>query len=81
MVLVFISIAQMCYPFKEGKNSYTDIIGNDADYVPVYIKPKETAKNHSFSSAEYTQQTQIGTYLIGLRRKVKGKHIKQFTLR
>ena len=60
------------HPFKEGKNSYTDIIGNDADYVSVYIKPKGTAKNHSFSSAEYTQETQKEHTLLAYIEKLKG---------
>ena len=60
------------HPFKEGKNSYTDIIGNDADYIPVYIKPKGTAKNYSFSSAEYTQGTQKEHTLLAYIEKLKG---------
>ena len=47
-------------PFKEGKNSIKDILGDvPADYKPIFIKSEAVGKNYSFSEAEYIAHTQI----------------------
>ena len=59
-------------PFKEGKNSYKEIVGNDADYIPVFIKPESATENYTFTGAEYTQQTQKEHTLQVYIEKLKG---------
>ena len=59
-------------PFAEGKNSYKDIVGNDVDYVPVFIEPKSVKENYTFTGAEYTQHTQKEHTLQTYLRKLKG---------
>ena len=59
-------------PFKEGKNSYKEIVGNDADYKPVFVKPKAATENYTFTGAEYTQQTQTEYTLQAYVEKLKG---------
>ncbi len=46
-------------PFKEGKNSIKDILGDvPTDYKPIFIKSEAVGKNYSFSEAEYIAHTQ-----------------------